>query len=296
MTLIDEITHAAAVYPAEAARFIPLSSMRKRLMLFESTDFRCATCGLKHDNVITGYDNNKKPLAFFVDESHTSILTKGHIIPIHRGGTGFLRNLRPLCNTCNYNEGCGLTHICEDKLLFKHHLKGTIVRRMDRELLEGQKTAKLLAVFQVSNIWYAVLAGLKKPVKVDDLFIDTPLAHTTTDPIYGKSDLGTQLLSLADGLKLLPPTPKLCGLSQIQGCCESCGFEFTHMIIHANGSYDVVVGRGTHMYYVRDKPGSKKRLWLCGKCYSAHRKGKLELTKNKNNAEPKNDRVCLPVL
>jgi cytidyltransferase-like protein len=61
--------------------------------LKNSFGFRCAECGISEDELLIRWEGTQ-----------FTKLTRDHILPISKGGTDFIQNIRPLCISCNSSK------------------------------------------------------------------------------------------------------------------------------------------------------------------------------------------------
>lgn len=83
----EEIIHNAQLIQARRRGAIGTHTLEEWKMLKEKFNFSCACCGLREPKIK---------------------LTKDHIIPLSKNGTNSIKNLQPLCFSCNASKNTGL--------------------------------------------------------------------------------------------------------------------------------------------------------------------------------------------
>lgn len=122
----------------------------------------CYKCGIVCDRLIHGSDDQENIHIDLYDKDLTVFLTMGHIIPKSAGGK-LGKNIRPLCNKCNCDEGSGFDHLLEDRALFESHCLGFLVKRKNgNRFQDGKRTASIKHIFRSEKdgrIYFSFVGG-----------------------------------------------------------------------------------------------------------------------------------------
>lgn len=119
----------------------------KRLFLYNEQGCECAVCGIRADRLILGQGKTGDLHIDLYDKDLTVMMTVGHIIPASKGGKVTSDNVRPLCHKCNYKEGSGLQHVCEDPKLFYNHVQGKTVKKINGNTFSNGKMVAIIKDF-----------------------------------------------------------------------------------------------------------------------------------------------------
>lgn len=123
-------------------------SKRRRMKHFIFKGSSCKKCGINCNRLIISKNKRGYEHVDLYDENLQVFLTMGHIIPKSAGGT-LGKNIRPLCNKCNRQEGSGFEHVLEDRDLFNKYCLGAIVKRKNgNKFQNGKKCATIIDIFR----------------------------------------------------------------------------------------------------------------------------------------------------
>lgn len=148
-------------------RMLPDYSWHKRLNIFINKGIQCETCGIVCDRLIAGRAADGCIHIDLYDSNLEKMLTRGHIIPKALGGKKTLENLRPLCHTCNSDEGSSLETVCSIPELFANHIRGKVVRRLSKNpFQDGKMTATIVDIYKspkTGKLCFFFLGGFTYP-------------------------------------------------------------------------------------------------------------------------------------
>ncbi len=123
-------------------------SSHRRLSHFVRKGTSCSKCGIDCDRIIEAVDKKNNVHVDLYDQELAVFLTIGHIIPKSCGGMRG-KNIRPLCNKCNAQEGSDFDHILEDRELFYKHCFGFLVKRKSgNKFQNSEKCAAIIDIFR----------------------------------------------------------------------------------------------------------------------------------------------------